>query len=238
MQTTAHGWKVIDERAGVLSLSYAFSGEGQSNCFTARMPGGGLMIISPPSRVSDEVMADLEPFGAVEAIVANNGFHHLGIAKWRARHPNARCFAAPGAIERIAKKNADAGALEPLSALTPLLGSDVAVVETPSSKCGETWAWAKIDGGYAWYASDILANMELPKAFIVRTLFKLSKSAPGYRVFKLAVKFIIKDKRATFSRLREDLEAHPPTVMVPAHGEIVTGDSLAADTLRLVEAEL
>ena len=39
----------------------------------------------------------------VEAIVANNGYHHLGIARWRERCTNARCFAAPGAIERIRK---------------------------------------------------------------------------------------------------------------------------------------
>jgi hypothetical protein len=239
MQTTTHGWRIIDGDAGVLSFSYSFGGEGQANCFTAKLPGGGLMVISPPSKISDAAIEDLAAYGKVTAIVANNGYHHLGIGPWRERFPEARCFAAPGAIDRIAKKSKNAGELEPLSALEGLLGSDIAVIETASSKCGETWARAKIADGHAWYASDLLVNMDrLPANFIVRTLFKLTKSAPGYRVFGLAVKFIIKDKRATFAALILDLRKHPPTVMVPAHGNILSQTSLATETEQLITAAM
>lgn len=237
MQTTKHGWRIVDADAGVLSFSYKFGGEGQANCFTAKLPGGGLMVISPPSRISAEEIEDLAPYGEVVAIVANNGFHHLGIGAWRKQFPKARCFAGPGARDRIAKKSKDAGELEPLSALQALLGDDVAVIEAPTTKCGETWARARIAGGHAWYASDLLVNMErLPSSFVVRTLFKLSKSAPGYRVFNLAVKFIIKDKRAALGAMLDDVRKHPPTVMVPAHGTILTQSSLAADTEQLLAA--
>jgi hypothetical protein len=235
MQTTAHGWRILDAEAGVLSLSYRFGGDGLSNCFTAKLPSGGLLVVSPPSRPTDGVFEDLADFGEVEALVANNGYHHMGIGRWRERYPDARCFAAPGASERIAKKSKDAGELEPLAALQGLLGDGVAVVEAPASKAGETWARAKIAGGWAWYASDILANMDqLPANFLFRTLFKLSKSAPGYRVFNLAVKFIIADKKVALGAMLADLRAHPPTVMVPAHGTILTTTSLAADTERLL----
>jgi hypothetical protein len=239
MQTTKNGWRIIDGDAGVLTYSYGFGGEGQANCFTAKLPGGGLMVISPPSRVSTEVMQDLAAYGEVVALVANNGYHHLGLAAWRKQFPKARCFAADGAAARIAKKSKDAGELEPLSALHGLLGSDVGVVEAPSSKVGETWAWAKIAGGHAWYASDVLINLErLPKSFIVRTLFKLSKSAPGYRVFNLAVRFIMKDRRASLGAMLEDVRKHPPTVMVPAHGSIVTQGSVATETEQLLGAAI
>jgi hypothetical protein len=235
MQTTKLGWTIIDDEAGVLSYSYSFGGEGQANCFTARLPSGGLLVISPPRKVSDEVIAELVSFGDVEAIVANNGFHHLGIRRWRDAFPNAGCYAAPGAIERIGKKSRDAGGLRPLAELAPQLGEHVGVVEAPTSRCGETWAWAKIGGGYAWYASDILANMaSLPSNFLFGLLFKLSKSAPGYRVFNLAVRFIIKDKRAALSSMLADVRKHPPTVMVPAHGAILEGDALLAETERLL----
>lgn len=235
MQTTKLGWTIIDDEAGVLSYSYSFGAEGQANCFTARLPSGGLLVISPPSKVADPVIDELGAFGEVEAIVANNGFHHLGIRRWRERCPNAGCFAAPGAIARIGKKSRDAGELRPLADLQSQLGDDVAVVEAPTSKCGETWAWAKIGGGYAWYASDILANLEqLPSSFLVRLLFKVSKSAPGYRVFNLAVKLIIKNRRAAFDEMLADVREHPPTVMVPAHGAILVGDSVAGETERLL----
>jgi hypothetical protein len=239
MQTTQHGWRIIDGDAGVLSFTYKFGGEGQANCFTAKLPSGGLMIISPPSKSTPEEMADLGPYGDVEVIVANNGYHHLGIPRWRQKFPNARCFAAPGAAKRIAKKNKEAGELEPLSALQPLLGDDVGVIETPASKLGETWAWAKIAGGYAWYASDILINMpQLPPGFIVRTLFKLSKSAPGYRLFNFAVKFIIQDKKRALSVMLDDVRQHPPTVMVPAHGQILADASVPAQTEQLLSASI
>jgi hypothetical protein len=239
MQTTQHGWRIIDGDAGVLSFSYKFAGEGQANCFTAKLPSGGLMVISPPSRATAEEIGDLAAYGPVEVIIANNGFHHLGIASWREQFPRARCFAAPGAITRIAKKSKDAGELEPLSALQPLLDDRVAVIEAPASRAGETWARAKIDGGYAWYASDVLANMpQLPSSFIVRTLFKLTKSAPGYKVFNFAVKFILSDKKRALGMMLEDVRKHPPTVMVPAHGVILSQPSLAAETEQLLVAAI
>jgi hypothetical protein len=239
MQTTQHGWQIIDGDAGVLSFSYKFGGEGQANCFTAKLPSGGLMIISPPSRVTADEIGDLAAFGEVEAIVANNGYHHLGIGMWREHFPRARCFAAPGALERIAKKSKNAGELEPLAALRPLLGDHVAVVEAPSSKAGETWAYAKIAGGYAWYASDVLANMEqLPSNFVVRALFKWTKSAPGYKVFNLAVKLILSDKKLALGRMLDDIRRHPPKVMVPAHGAIVVRDSVATETEQMLTAAM
>lgn len=237
MQTTEHGWTIIDAAAGVLSYTYEFSAGATSNCFTARLASGGLLVLSPPMKITREVADDLAPYGAVEAIVANNGYHHLGIARWRELFPAARCFAAAGAKTRIAKRSRDAGEFEPLSALRPLLAEGVAIVETPSSKCGETWARAKIEGGHAWYGSDIFANMTtLPPNFVIRQLFKWTKSAPGYRLFNLAHKIVLKDRKATLRAVLEDVREHPPRVMVPAHGEIASSASLAAETEQLLVA--
>ena len=237
MCAAAKGWTVIDAEAGVMSSTYSFPG-GLSNCFTARLPSGGVMIVSPPTKISGAQLDELGRVGRVEVIVANNGLHHLGLPTWRARFPNARCFAAPAAMKRINKKNKEAGDMLPLSMLQPELGEDVAVVEVPGSK-GETWAWAKIEGGYAWYASDLLANMpSLPKSFFPRMLFKMTKSAPGYRTFNLAISLMLKDKKRGLQAMLDDVEAHPPTVMVPAHGDILRGESLAADTKALLRAKL
>jgi hypothetical protein len=239
MQTTEHGWTIIDATAGVLSYTYAFSRGATSNCFTARLASGGLLVISPPTKVAGEVAEDLAPYGPVEALVANNGFHHLGIARWRELFPAARCFAAPGAKVRIAKRSRDAGEFEPLDALTPLLAEGVAVIETASSKCGETWARAKIEGGHAWYGSDLFANLPtLPPNFVIRQLFKWTKSAPGYRLFNLAHKLVLKDRKATLRALLADVREHPPRVMVPAHGEITSSASLAAETEPLLVAAI
>lgn len=239
MQTTPNGWTIIDPAAAVLSFTYEFNPGATSNCFTARLASGGLLVLSPPSKISREQVEDLAAYGPVEALVANNGLHHLGLARWRELFPAARCFAAPGARARIAKKSRDAGELEDLSALTPLLADGVAVIETPSSRCGETWARVKLDDGYAWYTSDLFANMErLPPSFMVRMLFKWTKSAPGYRLFNLAQKFVLKDRKAVLRALLEDVREHPPRVMVPAHGALLASESVAADTEELLVAAI
>ena len=238
METSAGGWTIIDDDAGVLSLTYSFSG-GTANCFTAKLADGRLMIVSPPIKISGAALDEIVARGGVGALVANNGFHYLGIETWRARFPKARCFAAEGAAKRIAKKAPDTGDFEPLHALQALLPEGVAVVEAPGSpKFGETWARAAIAGGHAYYGSDILANMKMPKAFVPRLLFKLTKSAPGYKVFNLATKIIFKNRKAGLAAMLEDIRKHPPTVVVPGHGEIVSGPELAAETEKMLAASV
>ncbi len=242
METTASGWNIIDRDAGVLSASYVFDGkQATANTFVARMHSGGLAVVSPPVGTSDAMFAELDEFGAVEVIVANNGFHHLGLPPWHARYPKARCFAPTTAIKRIRKKNADAPELEPLSAAQELLGGDIAIIEAEPSatKCGECWAWAKTEAGYVWFASDMLANMEtLPPSLIPRLLFKWTGSAPGYRIFHLVMKLTLRDKPAVLRAFASDIAAHPPAVVVPGHGAILQRDDLAAETERLLASSL
>lgn len=239
MTTTAAGWTIIDENAGVMSLTYNYGKDGKANCLTAKLPSGGMLVVSPPSRVSDAIMDELEGIGPVEALVSNNGFHYLGVDKWQKRFPKARTYAAPGAIARIAKKSTKPLSFEPLSALRSSLGESIAVVEAPGSRHGETWTRVKIADGYAWYTSDILINVpELPKPFIPRTLFKLTKSGPGYTVFNLAVRFIFKDKRAGLGAMMREVDEYPPTVMVPAHGGTLRGADVPAKTRAVIQAAL
>jgi hypothetical protein len=236
METTANGWVVIDRAARVLTSAYVFDGKtSTANAFVAPLADGKLMVISPPFRASEGLFRDLEGFGEIGAVVANNGFHHLGQPEWKARYPSARFFAPTDAFARIRKHNPKAPNYEPLAALKPLLGPEVGVTEASSTKCGESWAWAKIDGGFAWFVSDMLANMEgLPGNFVLRQLFKWSGSAPGFKPFNLGMKFILKDKRAVLRALSRDMVAHPPTVIIPSHGTVLTRDGLASETQRLL----
>ena len=239
METTPNGWMVLDRERAVLAHNYSFGGAGTANAFVARLADGKLLVISPPCRMTEAAFLELEAFGEVGAVVANNGFHHLGRAEWKKRYPDARYFASPQSAARIAKKNAEAGTFEPLSALMPLLGDDVGVTEVPETKCGETWMWARIGGGYAWYVSDVLANMpELPSNFVLKLLFKWTKSAPGYRPFNLALKFVVKDRKKVLAQLLEEMKVRPPTVVVPAHGPVLTEAGLAERTYGMLQAAL
>jgi hypothetical protein len=241
MQTTPAGWKIIDRDAGVVSTTYTWDSKTNStaNTFTARLANGQLVVINPGVNAGNELFSELIEIGEVGAVVAPNGFHHLGQSLWRERFPTARFFAPEKAFDRISKKNPKAGAFEPLSKLIPLLAPGVTIVEAEISKCGECWAWSPIAGGYAWFGSDVLANMpSLPKNLIFRMMFKMTKSAPGYKIFGLAMKFIVGNKKPVLSLMLEQVKAYPPTVMVPGHGDILTGPNLAADTMALLQSAL
>jgi hypothetical protein len=238
MEKTPHGWSILDRDAGVLSYAYG-AGGGSANSFVARYHGDKLLVLSPPRGLSEGAYADLEDFGTVESVVANNGFHHLGQAEWKKRYPSATFYASTAAAKRIKKKNPKAGSFTPLWQLAQKLGGDVGIVEAPADKCGETWAYAKTARGYAWYASDTLANMpRLPKALPFKLLMKLTKSAPGYRVFGLAVKFLASDKGGLLGAMQEALRTRPVAIMVPAHGDILARDGLAEETQRLIASAL
>ena len=237
MQKTPAGWTIIDRDAAVLTYDYEFTKGATSTTLAVRMPNGEMLLVSPPSKPSDEMIAELREFGEVGALLANNGFHHMGQADWRARFPDARSFAPAESLPRLKKKSTVE--FEPISALLPLLGPNIGVRQVADTKHGESWLWAQIEGGYVWYLSDVLANMpSLPKPLMFKILFKITGSAPGFRVFNMALKFIVKDKKKTLRTLLEDMAANPPTVIVPSHGDILSQPGLATEARELVEAAL
>lgn len=215
--STQHGWRVISERAWV--FEYAFDKHGTANCVAFRLANGDVVVLSPACSMSEGAYSDLTRLGKVTALVATNGHHHLGIGDFRRRFPEARVYAPALARARIAKKNPDAGELAPLCDLLSSLDDDVVIREAPHTRSGEIWAFFKCDVGYVWFMSDILVNIEsLPEALIPRLIFRWSGSGPGYRVFHAALALIVKDKKAVLRALLADAEAHPPAVVVPAHG--------------------
>ncbi len=239
METTPNGWTVLDRDAGILSYEYSFAPNATANAFTARLRDGSLLVVSPPSRVDEAVFEDLRAFGEVGAVMANNGFHHLGLPEWRARFPEARFFADPQAKKRIDKKNAKAPELEPLSGLTPLLGDAVGVTVVPDTKCGESWVWARGEGGHYWFTSDVLSNFpQLPANFLVRTFFKMTGTRAGFGVFHTAMKFTVKDKKTTLRRLQDEMRAHAPLVIVPGHGSFVDEGDVAQRAQNVIAKAL
>ena len=161
METTANGWKVLDRAAGVLIYEYSFAKQGYANTFVARMANDKLLVVSPATRITDAALDDLREFGEVGAVIAPNGFHHLGVAEWRTKFPSARFFAAPETVLRVRQKNPGAGAFEPISLVPLVAGPRIGIGEVENTKCGETWVWVAVDGGHIWFVSDMLAMSDL-----------------------------------------------------------------------------
>ncbi len=233
------GWRELEEGAPVWFHEYRFAKSATANCLIARMPSSELLVLSPALGLTPEAFEAVDALGKVGAVVATNGYHYLGVLQWRERYPEALYFAPSASIPRIRKKKRQLADLTALDELSPMLGEGIIVREAPATKCGECWAMIRTGSGYVWFVSDILANIpELPKNLLLNLLFKWTKSAPGYRVFHLALQVIARDKKALLRRLLDDLVAFPPSVVLPAHGAPVKHAEVAAQTRALIEATL
>ncbi len=68
----------------------------------ARLSGGNVWVWSPVA-LTDELAESVEAIGPVRFIVSPNKIHHLFLAEWTSRWPDAGLYAPPG----LAKKRTD-----------------------------------------------------------------------------------------------------------------------------------
>lgn len=234
--TTISGWTTLSENPLVLVHEYGF-GAGKANALAVQLPGRKWMILSPPPKLTAAEAQAFQAHGEVVALVENNGTHHMGLGPCRALFPNAVTYAEPLAAARIRKKNPDAGQLEPIAALKPLLGDAVSIVPADGCKIGDVIVRVKSEKGVVFYASDFLANINRPpKNPLFRMVFKLTGSGPGLTVFRIFFTFFVKDRKAAIDFLMREIESHPPSIMVPAHGDVVARDDLAPTLLGMLRA--
>jgi hypothetical protein len=236
MSTHVKGWTTIAEDPQVLVREYAF-GPGKSNAMAVALPGGKLMIVSAPVGLPEAELRELGACGEVIALLANNGTHHLGLGPSRKAFPKAVTYAAPAAAERIRKKGKEAGELKPIDALQALLGDKVSVLAVDGCKAGDVIVRVKTERGTLLYASDFVANINrLPNSLLFKLVFRLTDSAPGFKVFKLFFRFFVKDRAAARDYLIRELEANTPTTLVPAHGDVITRADLTPTLVSMLRA--
>jgi hypothetical protein len=183
--------------------------------------GGGVLIASPPCNAADEVFAELAARGPVRALIATNAFHTLGLAPWKARFPETAVFAPQQSLARVSRISGIEG-IRPLSEAAALTGQRVVLVDLPYFKTGETLIKVSTADGLIWYVTDIILNLpRLPSHPLFALLFKLSGSAPGLRVNRIAPLFMVRDRPALRGWLAGEAQRDPPRWLVPAHGDIV-----------------
>lgn len=219
----SEGWSVIDEDARVLYQEYEFSGRARATTLVFRGEDG-LVVVSPGRAMPPRELDALAELGEVRALVANNAYHHLGQGEWRRRFPNAVSYAPGASIPRLGKQ-AKGIPFQPLETLA--LPGHVRCEVPAGMKAGETLLRIGTAKGPVWYMGDLVANMQSLPPPPMRWLFTLTDSAPGLKLFKLAVWMLVSDRRATkdfaLSRLAEDA----PKVLVPAHGPAFDASDLA-----------
>lgn len=219
MDMTAHGWKIFDARKPVLVYEYSF-GPGIANALAV---GGasGIVVVSPPCGTPAEAFDDVARFGDVRALVASNAFHHLGLPVWKARFPAAEIFAPAQSIARVAKQSKLAG-IRPLAEAGAITGADLELIDMPHYRTGEVLVRIRTERGVVWYVTDVIMNLPaLPPNRLVRTMFRLSGSAPGLRFNNIAPLFMVRDRAALRTWLAQEFAKDRPAWLIAAHGNIV-----------------
>jgi hypothetical protein len=220
------GWNVIDEERAVLWREYEFTKGAYATTLVFRGTDG-LVVVSPGKGLTGADYDVLSGFGEVRALVANNTFHHLGQGPWRERFPKAESYAAPQALEKLQKK-APSVSFRSLDELA--LPPAVKIHVLPGFNNGEVLFSVGTRQGSVWYTGDLLTNIQRARKPPLSWLLKWSDSAPGFRLFKIAVWFFVKDRRVVKERMTALLAEDPPAIIVPAHGPPVTTANLVAET--------
>lgn len=223
-------WTAAEPSLPALTFTYRF-GPGIADALAFPVEGG-VAVVSPPVSPPEASFAELEKHGKVRALIAPNAFHNRGLPGWKARYPDAPIFAPAQAIARLEKQTKLQG-IRPLAEAPQLLGDRVDLCDMPHYKTGEVLVRWRIEGGWAWYVTDVMFNTaELPKGPFGLFL-KWTKSGPGLR--RNPLNFLqVKDRPALYAWLVEQAEKTPPKLVLACHSSSVT----LADPLGGIRAAL
>ena len=179
---------------------------------------GDLAVYSPTRKLGDELHARIEQIGRPRWLVAPNHFHHLGLEEWRRRYSDAIVFARPQAIPRLAKmyRSLEIRSIEEMSA------PEIAHLEPSGTKNGEVWLVARD----AWIVGDAFFNVRPPVSGLTGFILELTGTAPGLTIGRLWAPLHLEDRAAYRSWLLDALTRSPPSWLIPAHGDPISGPDL------------
>jgi hypothetical protein len=224
MTVQLEGWNVVDQDAAILWREYSFSKGAYATTLVFR-GADGLVVVSPSMKLEARAYDALADLGKVRALIANNTFHHGGQKEWRERFPEAESYCPPAAVATLEKK-VPGVTFRSLSELA--LPGHARWEDPPGFKTGEAILSVDAKRGPVWYTGDLLTNIQRTPGPPFSWLFSLTDSGPGFRLFRLGVWLMVKDKKAVREWMLSRLDKDPPAVVVPAHGPALETDDVAS----------
>jgi hypothetical protein len=226
-------WTSLTSNGDVRWLKYSW-GPATANSLAVRLPDRGWLVVSAPVGVDSSVLDELANDGGVVGLLAPNAFHYLGQQTWRRRFPSATSWAPRGAHRRLAAKSKDIPyrAAEDLSGELP---PGIHVVVPEGQKTADLLVRVETANDVVWWLGDLFSNTSSADAiWPLRLLARVVGSGPGYRRNTKPGLVYVSDGSAWLRSVRHALGAHPPTIVMPAHGDPVTEDT-ASKTADLVK---
>ena len=196
--------------------------------------GGGVAVFSPSSGLDPQDLASHA--GEVRYLLAPNHFHYLGIRRWRDACPGAQAVASSQARKRLVKKlDVPWADLEELRAHLP---EGARLVIPDGTRSGEVWWEIQRGDERVLVVCDAFFNLETLPGGMVGFVCKVTDTGPDLALGKTFKYLALGDRQAYKAFTLRYLEDHPPTVLVPMHGEVARGADLAKRLAELVRTRL
>jgi hypothetical protein len=234
MRSPSPAWVSLTDEGSLRALKYSF-GPGTANTLAIRLDDETFVVVSPSIAPPSAVLDELAKAGGVSALVAPNAYHHRGQAAWRARFAGAQSYAPEGALPRLAQQSKGVP-YRPLGELSERLPSRVALVVADGFKSPDLLVRATTAGGVtAWWLGDLFSNSgKDDQIWPLRLLGRLAGSGLGYRRNSKPELVYVADRGAWLESVRRAIAPHPPSIVVPAHGDPVLDDT-AGRTAAVLE---
>jgi len=200
-------------------------------------------VISPGKSLLDG-FAELHPHldqdaGKKLTIVMPNSYHYMGVKSWLERYSNATLKATAQAVNSLRAKGFDSVDIQVLQDGDegPVEGSTWLV--PPGHRGGDVWLVVKNEDQCLWVTCDSFLNYpRMSNQPIARLTQRLMGAAPGLKLSKV-IKYVLLTDRVSFKQwCLEVVALHAPTTLLPSHGEVLEGESVAQEIRALVESRL
>jgi hypothetical protein len=128
--------------------------------------------------------------------------------------------------------------IAPLDQLAERLGGGVRLIEPAGTKTGEVWLEVALGGRLAWVVTDAFFNLATSLAGMIGHLLRATRTVPGLQLGRTFKWTGVKDARAYVASVTRELKRAAPTVLVPAHGDVLIDDALPSRLQQLLEQRL
>lgn len=228
-----NNWSLIADSHSVYEGVYRFPG-GLSRSVLVKSADGGCVVFSPGRDLlqgAKELIGD-----APLSLVAGNSFHNLGFQSWLEEFPNAKIYAAKGALRRLKRKTG----LEFIDiAQAKLRFPEIEFLVVPQNRIGELWMKVNTEMRTIYVICDAFFNMKkLPKTLLYRIIGRVLRMGPGLEIGRLMGTFGYKNKKQFLEWLDNQFLDQNDWMLVPMHGEIRGDKNLRDELLALAKKRL
>jgi hypothetical protein len=192
------------------------------------------LLVHSPTATSDDVFERLDALGRVRVIVAPNHFHHLGLAAFRARYPDANVVAAERAIPRLRAQGH--GGVAPIEGAS--LPAGIAFHVASGVRTGETFLSYDVAGQRTLLVCDAFFHVTRELRGPMGVVLRATKTAPGLQTGRTFKYLAIDDREAYLAWIEQTLDAVRPARVCFSHGAPIEGPALVDTLLASVRERL